>query len=109
MGVNATASTGGSGGNGLVYSISGTSTYYAAGGAAGAPYNGGTAGINPSGSGSGSYGGGGYSVGGNGGSGIIIIAYQGPQRGVGGTVDTTSRPGYTLHTFTTTGTDFFTP
>jgi hypothetical protein len=109
VGGNATASTGGSGGNGLVYSISGTSTYYAAGGAAGAPYNGGTAGINPSGSGSGSYGGGGYSVGGNGGSGIIIIAYQGPQRGVGGTVDTTSRPGYTLHTFTTTGTDIFIP
>ena len=109
VGGNATASTGGSGGNGLVYSISGTSTYYAAGGAVGAPYIGGTAGINPSGSGSGSYGGGGYSVGGNGGSGIIIIAYQGPQRGVGGTVDTTSRPGYTLHKFTTTVTDFFTP
>ena len=31
--------------------------------------------------------------------GIVIIAYKGPQRGTGGTVSTTARPGYTTHTF----------
>ena len=46
-------------------------------------------------------------AGGNGGSGIVIIAYKGPQRGKGGTVDTTSRSGYTLHKFTTVGSDVF--
>ena len=33
-----------------------------------------------------------------GGSGIVIVAYKGPQRGEGGTVSTTARPGYTTHT-----------
>ena len=42
-------------------------------------------------------------AGGNGGSGIVIVAYKGPQRGEGGAVSTTSRPGYTVHTFGTTG------
>lgn len=42
--------------------------------------------------------GGGY----NGGSGIIMIRYFGPQRGSGGTV--TSVGGYTIHTFTSSGT-----
>lgn len=37
-----------------------------------------------------------------GGSGIIIIRYYGPQRGSGGTV--TSNNGYTIHTFTSSGT-----
>ena len=41
--------------------------------------------------------------GGEGGSGIVIIAYKGPQRGEGGTVSTTARLGYTTHTFTATG------
>ena len=39
---------------------------------------------------------------GNGGSGIVIVAYIGPQRGTGGTV--TSAGGYTYHTFTSSGT-----
>ena len=43
---------------------------------------------------------GGY--GGNGGSGVVIISYSGTQRGSGGTV--TSSGGYTIHTFTTSGT-----
>lgn len=96
-------------GPGLVFSITGSSVSYAQGGQGGrdpatnAAANSGTGGdgarsaVNMLGQS------------GAGGSGIIIIAYQGPQRGVGGTVDTTSRPGYTLHKFTTTGTDFFIP
>ena len=121
-----TGADGGIGGVGLSYSISGTATYYAGGGG-GASYNGnypdnGGLGGGGKGASEGPYqspvsgttntgggGGGGGVPSGAGGSGIIIIAYQGPQRGVGGTVDTTSRPGYTLHKFTTTGTDFFIP
>jgi hypothetical protein len=41
-------------------------------------------------------------VGGNGGSGIVILRYLGAQRGTGGTV--TSAGGYTIHTFTSSGT-----
>lgn len=40
----------------------------------------------------------------NGGSGIALIAYPGEQIALGGTVDTTSRPGWTIHAFTSTGT-----
>jgi hypothetical protein len=40
--------------------------------------------------------------GGNGGSGIVILRYLGTQRAMGGTV--TSSGGYTIHTFTTSGT-----
>ena len=39
---------------------------------------------------------------GNGGSGIVIVYYQGLQRGMGGTV--TQSGNYTIHTFTTSGT-----
>ena len=42
------------------------------------------------------------SSGGNGGSGIVILRYPGPQRGTGGTI--TSAGGYTIHTFTGDGT-----
>lgn len=45
--------------------------------------------------------------GGEGGSGIVIVRYQGPQKAIGGTV--TSVNGYTLHTFTTVGSTTFTP
>ena len=44
-------------------------------------------------------------TGGAGGSGIVIVRYQGPQKAIGGTV--TSVGGDTIHTFTTSGT--FTP
>ena len=124
-GTGATATSyGGNGGIGLLYSITGISSYYAGGGGGGGQASNGTGGLggganagSPGGNGTANTGGGGggaqYAAGnvngGNGGSGIIIIAYQGPQRGIGGTVDTTSRPGYTLHRFTTTGTDFFIP
>lgn len=43
--------------------------------------------------------------GGNGGSGIVIVRYSGPQKATGGTVSTVA--GYTIHTFTSSGT--FTP
>jgi hypothetical protein len=42
------------------------------------------------------------STSGAGGSGIVIISYLGSQRGTGGTV--TSSGGYTIHTFTSSGT-----
>jgi hypothetical protein len=49
-------------------------------------------------------GGGGHnnSISGAGGSGIVIISYLGSQRGTGGTVTTSG--GYTIHTFTSSGT-----
>ncbi len=128
-GGNGSGGTSGSGGIGLAYSITGTSTYYAGGGGGnGTQQNstpgsgglggggngtntvtGGSATANTGGGGGGSTNSNAANNGGAGGSGIIIIAYRGPQRGIGGTVDTTSRPGYTLHKFTTTGTDFFIP
>ena len=40
--------------------------------------------------------------GGNGGSGIVIVKYYGPPKATGGTI--TSVGGYTIHTFTTSGT-----
>jgi hypothetical protein len=46
-----------------------------------------------------------HSVGGNGGSGIVIVRYYGSQQATGGTI--TSSGGYTIHTFTSSGT--FTP
>ncbi len=72
-------------------------------GAAATNSNGGNGGTNTGGGG-----GGGthaYSVGGNGGSGIVIVRYYGSQKATGGTI--TSSGGYTIHTFTSSGT--FTP
>ena len=116
------------GGDGLAYSITGTSTYYAGGGGTGRyPANGsidGTGGLGGGGNGSrgndgsatsgtdglgGGGGGAGASISsaGDGGNGVVIIAYRGPQRATGGTIDSTSRPGYTLHKFTTDGRHLF--
>jgi len=50
---------------------------------------------------------GGWNTGGNGGSGIVIVRYPGPQKAIGGTV--TSVNGYTIHTFTDVGSTTFTP
>jgi hypothetical protein len=81
-----------------------TNAYNAGGnGTAATNSNGGAGGTNTGGGG-----GGGthaYSVGGNGGSGIVIIRYSGSQKATGGTI--TSSGGYTIHTFTSSGT--FTP
>ncbi len=127
VGGDGSDSGGGNGGIGLAFSITGVSTYYAGGG--GGSSNGGPGGsgglggggagtsgangvsgtVNTGGGGGAGDASGEGTTGGTGGSGIVIIAYQGSQIGIGGTVDTTSRPGYTLHRFTTTGTDFFIP
>jgi hypothetical protein len=93
-GGGATPNSAGSGGAGLNNGASGGSTESSNGGAGGANTGGG--------------GGGGthaYSTGGAGGSGIVIIRYYGSQKATGGTV--TSSGGYTIHTFTSSGT--FTP
>jgi hypothetical protein len=115
----------GNGGNGLAYSISGTSTYYAGGGGGGGWIAGtyaGTGGLGGGGNGQKSTGqvvdgtantggggggadGGGNANGGNGGSGIVIVRYPGLPAATGGTI--TYLNGYTIHTFTTSGT--FTP
>ena len=121
------------GGDGLSYSITGSSVVYAAGGgggqnastnrgvggSSGVGGTGGTSSRNPTdpSAGTGSGGGGGANTnqpngvreGTNGADGVVIIAYKGPQRGTGGTIDTTSRPGYTLHKFTTSGLHIFIP
>jgi hypothetical protein len=126
---------GGDGGPGLGFNISGTFTYYGGGGGGAAGYNksspGGAGGLGGGGRGdnSGSVGticqngtsntgggGGAHSTNyptagsgkaGNGGSGIVIVRYQGPQKAIGGTI--TSNNGYTIHTFTTVGSTTFTP
>ena len=94
--VGASGSVGGAGGSGLSSSISGSAVTYATGGSIGT----GAAGAQYLGNG----GGGAYGSGaaGSGGSGIAIISYAGSQRGVGGTVTTSG--GYTIHTFTSSGT-----
>jgi hypothetical protein len=94
------AGNGGLGGPGVYYSISGTSTLYSNGG------NGGSQNQNTivSGSGTtGAYGGSGATS--TAGSGIVIVRYPGLPAATGGTI--TYVNGYTIHTFTTSGT--FTP
>ena len=106
-------STGGNGGIGVSSSISGSAAYYGGGG--GGSCYGGTGGTGGNGGGgAGSTSGGTANTGGgaggtvgvgsgySGGSGIVIISYLGSQRGTGGTV--TSSGGYTIHTFTSSGT-----
>jgi hypothetical protein len=121
---NPNTSTGGNGGAGVESFISGTGLFYAGGGGGGGGASLGSGGAGGSGVGgagsadisSGSLnpaqagmtnrggGGGGHrtSTGGNGGSGIVILRYPGAQRGSGGTI--TSAGGYTIHTFTSSGT-----
>ena len=118
-GNDVSVSDSGIGGVGLSNSINGTSTYRGGGGAGGS-----SAGDNPSGgtggggnganssntgatagavnTGGGGGGGGGSGGAAAGGSGVVIIRYLGAQRGTGGTV--TSSGGYTIHTFTSSGT-----
>lgn len=113
---------GGNGGGGVTSSITGTSIARAGGGGGGAtghyasPAVGGTAtagggngGSNTAGSpgtvNTGGGGGGpigdGTALGGAGGAGVVIIRYSGAQKGTGGTVTTAN--GYTIHTFTSSG------
>ena len=126
VGQNATFTNAGNGGNGQTFSISGTSTTYAGGGGGGIYVDGGTAGTGGTGGGGngngfgapgngvantgGGGGGGPYTFsynnpGGTGGSGIVIVRYPGLPAATGGTI--TYLNGYTIHTFTSSGT--FTP
>jgi len=113
VGGNNVGTTSGKGGDGLAFSISGTSTYYAGGGGGngypssfpGAGGLGGGATGGSSNSGTANTGGGGGGGNGSGGSGIVIVRYPGLPAATGGTIAYLN--GYTIHTFTTSGT--FTP
>ena len=116
----------GDGGSGLCFNISGPPKYYGGGGGGGGYINGpyagkgglggggdgqinGTQRVNGetnTGGGGGGANGGGNSNGGNGGSGVVIVRYPGPQKATGGNTITNVN-GYTIHTFTSSGT--FTP
>lgn len=122
VGGDATNSKSGNGGNGSTFSISGTSTTYAGGGGGGSSSNGGNGGTGGGAAGTsngtaggtatantGGGGGGGWfysgGSGGAGGSGIVIVRYPGLPAATGGTIAYIN--GFTIHTFTTSGT--FTP
>jgi len=105
----------GAGGGGLSSSITGTAVFYAGGGGGGGVGGGGAGGVGGGGAGgvnlngfpglpnTGGGGGGAWdSTGGAGGSGIVIVRYLGVQQALGGTVTTAG--GYTIHTFTASGT-----
>jgi len=104
---NGNDGNGGTGGPGLQFSIN--STYYAGGGGGGSGGSGGIGGgggqqsdgqVN-TGGGSGGCPDGNYNPS-TGGSGIVMFAYPGPQKHSGGSVSTVG--GYTVHTFTDSGT-----
>jgi hypothetical protein len=112
---------GGNGGPGLPFTISGSLRYYGGGGGGcggseiyykGGLGGGGTSSGYQTGDGVANTGGGGgayygsWSGAGSGGSGVVIVRYPGPQKATGGNT-ITSVNGYTIHTFTSSGT--FTP
>jgi len=123
------SSVGGNGGIGIASTITGSSVLYGGGGGGGArDLNGGqqagsggsggggagategAAGNGTNGLGGGGGGRGADGVGGNGGSGVVIVRYQGASLGgIGGTVTsgTGTAVGYTLHTFSSTGNSSF--
>jgi hypothetical protein len=122
VGASSTLGVNGAGGNGVSSNITGTATFRAGGGGSGKyNFNNGAAaalgGLGGGGRGSDGTGAGGsagtVNTGGGGGggpratpfaggSGIVIVRYAGAQRGSGGVV--TSSGGFTIHTFTTSGT-----
>ncbi|MDZ4372182.1 MAG: Ig-like domain-containing protein [Phenylobacterium sp.] len=107
----------GNGGEGFTSAITGTAVVYGSGGGGGG-YSSAGAGAGGPGGGSGSDtgaggggtanrgggggGGAGSGAGGAGGSGVVVVRYYGSQTASGGTV--TSAGGYTIHTFTSSGT-----
>ncbi|HEX3365601.1 Ig-like domain-containing protein [Phenylobacterium sp.] len=91
---------GGNGGSGYLSSLSGASVAYGAGGGGGGALGGGVAGAANSGNGGGGWPSSG--TGAAGGSGIVIIRYPGSQVASGGMAITSG--GYTIHTFTSSGT-----
>jgi hypothetical protein len=86
-------------GAGANSSITGTSVTYATGGRGGAGGGGSSGTANTGNGGEGTYN---QITAGSGGSGIVVVRYLGGQRATGGTV--TSSGGYTIHTFTSSGT-----
>lgn len=133
VGTNGKWAIGGTGGSGVASNITGQYIYYGGGGGGGATAwtGGGGSGVDGGGRGGGGYyaavagtnglggGGGGGGVGFNnantlngaaGGSGVVVIRYMGAQSGSGGTPTEGSgtATGYTLHTFTTVGSDTLT-
>lgn len=116
VGSNAAGGTGGNGGAGATSLLTGLLTTYGVGGNGGSILqpdgaNGANGGAN---TGSGGSGGGGSrwyaGTGGTGGSGLVVIRYIGAAAGSGGAVSSGSgaATGYTLHSFTTVGTDTLT-
>jgi autotransporter-associated beta strand protein len=130
-GTTASTNNGGAGGAGTANTISGGTVTYAGGGGGGANGNAtagsatggggaggrnGAAGSNATANTGGGGGGGGSPAsgnvsgnGGNGGSGMVIVRYLGSPMATGGSVSsgTGLAAGYTIHTFTTTGTSTF--
>ena len=107
-GAGSSGASNGNGGQGLASTISGTSITYGSGGGGAAGGVGGSGAGNSGSTGSsgtanrgGGGGGGSGAGGGSGGSGVVIIRYYGSQTATGGTV--TSSGGYTIHTFTSSG------
>jgi len=103
--ISGTLTTYGGGGGGAASSSNTPGNGGAGGGGAGATGDNCTVGVGGSantGGGGGGGTGGGCGGGGNGGSGIVIIRYPGTQKASGGTI--TSSNGYTIHTFTSSGT-----
>ena len=113
------SSLAGFGGPGLPFNISGTTKYYGGGGGSssdnsiytgiggiGGGANGGEQNGEANTGGGGGGGGLPTNIGGTGGSGIVIVRYPGPQKATGGNT-ITQVDGYTIHTFTSSGT--FTP
>ena len=105
---------GGGGGGAVGTTTGGAGLNNGSPGGGGSPYSqtntpGGNAGANTGGGGGGGSHYNSNNKGGEGGSGIVVVAYKGPQRATGGTIDTTSRPGFTLHKYTSTGNSTFTP
>ena len=108
--VNRAGHVGGYGGPGAIYSITGTAVDYARGGKGGGGSDDARANTGDGGdaiyaqhNGQDGISGRGY----DGATGVLYIAYRGPQRGEGGTIDQTSRAGYTIHKFLTVGPDLF--
>ena len=96
---------GGAGYNGSIGSAGAGGINVGSNGSAGGNAPGGNAGANTGGGGGGSSHYNANNKGGDGGSGIVIVRYSGPQKATGGTISTVA--GYTIHTFTSSGT--FTP
>jgi hypothetical protein len=122
-GATTSSATAGSGGAGISSNISGSAVTYGGGGGGGCANNATAAGTGTDGGGNGgrgnaagsdgavNRGGGGGGSGfnpsqnpnaGNGGSGVVIVRYLGTPQATGGTI--TQAGGYTIHTFTTSGT-----